>query len=188
MNQKAVFKNIFFITVVLLTVLPTLVTFSAFLTSVFNHLQWYIWLQDFVVPFESRLVAVLLKAAGITAVLTPGQSDVSLLVKKSNEYLPVVLQWNCLGWQSILLLFVTFITGLRGNYTPISKIQTIIFGIIGTFLINLFRMAFIIIAGFYWNRIAVLIIHDYFAVFVSLVWMLAFWWFSYAYILDEKRN
>ena len=115
MNQKLVFKNIFLVTVVILTVLPTLVTFNSLLTTIFNHMQWYVWLQSTVVPFESRLVAVLLKGVGITAILTPGQTQVSMLVKKSGEYLPVVLQWNCLGWQSMLLLITTFIIGLRGN-------------------------------------------------------------------------
>jgi len=186
MNQKEVFKNIFIIIAVILTVMPTLVTFSALLTSIFNHMQWYVLLQKYVVPFEARLVAVIIKAVGITALITPDQPSVSLLLKKSSAYIPVVLEWNCLGWQSMLLLIVTLVTGLRGNYTLMSKLETILFGILGTFLSNLFRMAFIVTVAFYWNKFAALIIHDYFAVFIALIWMIFFWWFSYAFVLEEK--
>lgn len=186
MNQKSVFKNIFLVIVVILTILPALVTFNSLLTSVFNSMHWYIWLQTTIVPYESRLVAVLLKLVGITSVLTIGQGDFSMLVKKSDQYLPVALQWNCLGWQSILLLIVTFITGLRNNYTFFSRIETIMLGILGTFLINIIRMALIISVGYYWNKLAVFIIHDYFAVLVALIWMIFFWWFSYSYVLEEK--
>lgn len=187
MKQKQVFKNAFIVGVIIIMLMPTLVTFNSMLTGLLNHLHWYVWLQDHVVPFESRLVAVILKAMGITTVLTPGNHDVSLLLKKSNEYIPVALEWNCLGWQSMLLLVVTFINGFRGNFTGPSIIQAILFGIIGTFLINLFRMALIISTGFYLNKLALFIIHDYFAVFVGLIWIIFFWWFSYAYLLEEKE-
>jgi hypothetical protein len=47
-------------------------------------------------------------------------------------------------------------------------------------------MAFIVSLAYYWNTAAAMIIHDYFASFVALVWMLFFWWFSYRYILEDK--
>ncbi len=186
MNQKALFKQILATLVIILAVLPVIVTFSAVLTSFFEKIKLYVWLQDLAVPFESRLVAVLIQLFGIKGIITPGSSFAMVLRTSSGTFTPVALEWNCLGWQSLILLGLTLITGLRGAYTGLSKAQVVLFGILGTFLSNLFRMAFIVILAFYWNSFAAMIIHDYFASFVAIIWMLFFWWFSYRYILEEK--
>jgi hypothetical protein len=47
-------------------------------------------------------------------------------------------------------------------------------------------MAFIVSLAYYWNTAAAMIIHDYFASFVALVWMLFFWWFSYRYLPEDR--
>lgn len=186
MNQKTIFKQIFLITVVILTVLPALVMFSSILTEIFNHIGWYLWIQKTIVPFEARLVAVIVRLVGIKALIVSNQEYSLVLESAGKGYIPVSLEWNCLGWQSMILLLITFITGLRGKYTVQSKLAVILLGVLGTFLINLFRMAFIVSLSFYINDIAALIIHDYFAALVALVWMLFFWWFSYSFVLEEK--
>jgi len=187
MKQKQVFKKIFIVAAIVLSVLPALVTFSAALTTLFNRMGWYVWLQRLVVPFEARLVAVLIKLVGIKAMVTPGESYAMVLAKPEGELLPVALEWNCLGWQSMILLALTLTTGLRGEYGFASKLETIVFGVLGTFLSNLIRMAIIVSLAFYWNSFAAMIVHDYFAAFVALIWMIFFWYFSYSYILEEKK-
>lgn len=186
MRQKATFKKLFAGVAILLAVLPFLVTFSAAFTSVFNKIGAYIWLQDKIVPFEARLVAVLLRLARINGVVTPGANFAMLLERPGESPLPVQLQWNCLGWQSLVLLGLTLVTGLRGNWKLISKIETVVLGVTGTFLVNIFRMAFITSLAYYINEIAAMIIHDYFAAFVALIWLIFFWWFSYSFILEPK--
>ncbi len=188
MNQKQVFKKIFLVVAIILPLLPVLVTFSSVLTAVFNRMQWYVILQEWVVPFEARLVAVLLRVVNIKGVITPDASFSMLLVRSGQPDLPVKLEWNCLGWQSLVLLGITLITGLRGNWKLLSKIQVIVLGVLGTFLVNLFRMAFITTLAYYWNSLAAMIIHDYFAAFAALVWIIFFWWFSYAYVLEEGSS
>lgn len=185
MQQKVLFKKIMLVGSIVLMLLPLIVTFSSLLTSLFNHMGWYLWLQETVVPFESRLVAVLVKTVGIKAMVT-GKTEFSLVFEKGGEFFPIELQWNCLGWQSMLLLGITLATGLRGGYTYFSKLETIFFGILGTFLVNLFRMAFIVSLAYYWNRVAAVIVHDYLASLVAVIWMLSFWWFAYKYILDVR--
>jgi len=186
MEQKRLFKNIFIVAAILLSVLPVIVTFSAVLTSLFNKMGWYVWIQDLVVPFESRLVAVLVKLVGIKGMVTSNQNFSMVLQRPGGELIPVQLSWNCLGWQSMILLGLTLVTGLRGNHTLLSKIETVIFGVLGTFLSNLFRMAFITSLAYYWNRVAAMIVHDYFASFIALAWMIFFWWFSYSYVLEGR--
>lgn len=188
MNQKTTFKKLFAGIAILLAVLPFLVTFSAVLTELFNKIGWYIWLQEQVVPFEARLVAVLLRLVSIKGIITPTSNFAMLLEKPDNTYIPVSLEWNCLGWQSLVLLGLTLVTGLRGNWKIISKAEAMLIGIIGTFLINIFRMAFITSLAYYWNSVAAMIIHDYFAAFVALIWLIFFWWFSYSFVLEAKEQ
>lgn len=184
MRQKEIFKKIFIVTAIILSVLPALVTFSAALTALFNKMGWYVWIQRLVVPFEARLVAVLIRLVGIKGLVTPGQQFAMILERPGNDFLPVQLSWNCLGWQSLILLALTFITGLKGHYKVVSKLETVVIGVLGTFLSNLFRMAFITSLAYYWNNFAAMIVHDYFAMFVALIWMIFFWWFSYSFVLE----
>ena len=185
MEKKKIFRSILLVAVVLLSVLPVIVTFSSVLTSLFVRMRWYTVLQESVVPFESRLVAVLIKPLGITGQVT-SKEEFSMVLIKGTEAIPIRLEWNCLGWQSMILLAITLVIGLRGDYTILSKSETLIVGILGTFISNLLRMAFIVSLGYYWNAAAAMIIHDYFASFVALIWMLFFWWFAYRYLLEDK--
>lgn len=187
MEQKKLFKDIIVVAVIILSILPLIVTFSAFLTTIFEKMQWYEVLQKYVVPIESRMVAVIIKGININSQVTPNRSEYSMvLIRDDNSSIPIRLEWNCLGWQSMILLAITFFTGLKGKYTFLSKMETVFIGVLGTFLSNLFRMAFIVGLAYYWDSFAALIIHDYFASFVALIWMIFFWWFSYSYVLEEK--
>ena len=185
-NQKTTFKKLFAGVAILLAVLPFVVTFSAVLTSLFNKIGWYVWLQEQVVPFEARLVAVLIKIVKIKGIVTPGGNFAMLIERPDKVYLPVSLEWNCLGWQSLILLSLTLLTGLRGKWKMLSKLEAVVLGIVGTFLSNLFRMAFITSLAYYWNNVAAMIIHDYFAAFVALIWLIFFLYFSYSFVLEPK--
>ena len=188
MRQKDIFKKLLLVTVLVLMLLPFLVSFSQGLTDIFNRFTLYTWLQRHVVPFEAKLVALLLSFLGIEGLVTPGSEFALLLGLPGGRILPVKLAWNCLGWQSMLLLGLTYATGLRGNYTKFSKLNVAVSGFLGTFLINLLRMTAITALMYYRNDIAARIVHDYAAMFVALAWMVFFWWFSYSYVLESKEN
>lgn len=187
MEQKQTFKKLLAGTAILLAVLPFIVTFSAVLTSLFNKVGAYVWLQNIVVPFEARLVAVLLRLVNINGIITPGQSFAMILERVGKPAMPVQLEWNCLGWQSLILLGITLITGLRGHWKTMSKLEVILLGVLGTFLVNVFRMAFVASMAYYVDEIAAMIIHDYLAALAALLWLIFFWWFSYSFILEPKE-
>lgn len=189
MEQKKIFKYILIFFVLLFSLLPLIVTFSSVLTSLFEKMNWYKILQEYVAPFEAKLVAVIVKIFNIQAKVPQANiQEYSLMLIKGKSTIPIKLEWNCLGWQSIILLLITFVTGLKGDYTLSSKIETIIVGILGTFLSNLLRMSFIIVIAYYWSSLSAVIIHDYFASLVAIIWILFFWWFSYTYILEENGS
>lgn len=187
-SQKQLFKQIFLVTVIILSVLPLILTFSSILTSIFENMRWYKFLENYIVPFESRLVVLLIKFVGITGQIASNKDYSLVLLKEGGNIIPVKLEWNCLGWQSLILLGLTLIMGLRGKYSLISKLDTLIIGFLGTFVINIFRITFIVTLAFYWNSFAAFVIHDYFAALVTLVWLIFFWWFSYSYVLELKRE
>ena len=168
----------------MLSVLPFVTTFNSVLTEVINRLGWYRAMQNILVPFESRLVIVIVRALGVNAFMANAGDGASFFLLKDKIYTPIDLQWNCLGWQSMLLLGLSFLFGYEGKFKKLTIIQSILIGILGTFLINLFRMAFIVWGLYYINSIFALLLHDYFAALTTIAWLLVFWWFSYKYVLE----
>jgi hypothetical protein len=47
-------------------------------------------------------------------------------------------------------------------------------------------MVFITVGIYYVNTVFALLIHDYFAAFSTIVWLMFYWWFSYAFVLEHK--
>ena len=179
-NVKSTFMIIFALSAILLMLLPFLTTFNEFLTKIVEKFGFYMWIQNYIVPWLAQMVGAILMPFGVSFVAHPEGMTVNGI------YLG--LTWNCIGWQSLILLLVTFITGLTGSYTKISKLECILLGILGTFFVNLFRLTFTALLGAYWGRLFAIVFHDYFATLVTLIWLFFFWWFSYTYIFQSKRG
>ena len=186
-KQKEIFKKLLAATALILLILPVLVIFSQGLTDLFDRFALYTWLQRVVVPFEAKLVVSLLSRLGIEGLVTPGSEFAMLLKLPGGAILPVKLEWNCLGWQSFLLFGLTILTGLRGGYTIFSKFLCVVFGVLGIFWTNILRITGFTALMYYRNDIAAMILHDYVAVLVALLWLFFFWYFSYSFVLEERR-
>lgn len=78
--------------------------------------------------------------------------------------------------------------GLRGTFSNLSRLKCVLFGLLGTLLMNIFRMSLIAIGIYYVNSLAAQIVHDYFAAFLTLIWLIFFWWFSYSFVLEERKS
>jgi len=186
MKQKKTFKLLLAGLAVMLALLPFVTTFNSVLTAVINKIGLYQTMQKTVVPFESRLIIILVRFLRVPAFLAPAGERASFYFLKGAEYFPVELQWNCLGWQSLLLLFISLVVGLQGNFSRLSKVECVLIGLTGTFLVNILRMVFITIGIYYINTVFALLIHDYFAALTTIIWLFFFWWFSYAFVLETK--
>lgn len=180
MKQKKTFALIFAIFSVFLIVLPFLVSFNEVLTKLLESIKGYVWIQDMLVPLEVRMVAILIKPFNLTFVAHPDGLTIN------NTY--ATMTWNCLGWQSLLLLFLTYFFGLKGDYTLFSKTEAFIIGLVGTFLVNIFRLTFIVLLLGYSQPLFAKVYHDYLAAIVTILWLLLFWWFSYRYVLEPKKK
>lgn len=185
MQQKKTFKFLLIGLSIVLLVLPPMTIANSFLTKLFNNAGWYKPIQTYVVPWEARLVAATIAPLGIQSRVTQDPKAAFYMIKEGAA-MPVDLAWNCLGWQSVLLFFLSLLVGLRGDYTLDSRVKCVLFGMVGTLLINVFRMSFIAAGIYYINSLFGMIIHDYFAAFITILWLGIFWWFVYGYILEEK--
>jgi exosortase/archaeosortase family protein len=179
MKQKKVFKTILSLLAILLIILPFLVSFNEFLTKIVERFTLYTWIQDQVVPIQVKMVSILSSIFGIS--VSPYRNG--MMVK--GKFLEMT--WNCIGWQSLLLLTITFWAGLRGNcYTWISKIETVIYGLLGIFWINVLRLTMIVALYNYLTPLYAYVYHDYFAAIVTAIYLFVFWWFAYTYVLKER--
>jgi exosortase/archaeosortase family protein len=136
-------------------------------------------IERLIVPFEVRSIVVTVGWVGIEA--RGGPSSISIF--HNGAWQRMWISWNCIGWQSAVLLFITLLTGLQGGYTRMSKVEAIIVGVLGTFLMNIFRISSVVIIFSSLGQLPALIAHDYFANIAIIIWLFFFWWLVYTYIL-----
>ena len=177
LREKATFQVIFLSLAVLLIFLPFITTFNEFLTKIVEKFYVYTVIQDYVVPYLSRLVGVLILPFGFHVMAT---NSGLFLAEKS---LFIDIAWNCVGWQSLILIIITLVAGLQGQYTRFSKGQVILIGLLGTFLFNILRITSVVLFAVYFGYFPAVIFHDYFSNLLIVLWLFFFWWFSYAYVL-----
>lgn len=183
MASKKVFKRILLVLVLMLMVLPFITSFNDALTRAVMKLELYRAIEEIVVPAEIKMVTIILNTLGIHTVSSA--KDISMA--SANGWLRARISWNCVGWQSMILLMITAITGLSRAYTKASKLEALTIGILGTVLLNIFRISLIYILLHYFGyTLAIRIFHDYFAIFITVGWLFFFWWFSYSYVLVRK--
>ncbi len=80
---------------------------------------------------------------------------------------------------------VSALVGFSGQYTRFSKVKALLFGLGGTFLVNIFRISLVAILAYFLGHFPALIFHDYGSLFILVAWMITFWWFSYSFVLEE---
>lgn len=178
MEEKRTFIIIFALFAVLLAVLPFLVTFNEFLTHLVERIGIYMWVQERIVPLEVKMVGVLVRPLGINYLAHPDGMTVNGIYAR--------MTWNCIGWQSLLLFAISAVVGLRGSYTFWSKIEAVLIGLLGTFLVNLGRMAVIVVILAVSRPLFAVVFHDYLAAIVTILWLFVYWYFAYAFVLEAK--
>ncbi|OGV89163.1 hypothetical protein A2Z41_02395 [Microgenomates group bacterium RBG_19FT_COMBO_39_10] len=178
MKEKKTFGIIFALLAIFLAILPFLVSFNEVLTHLVEKLSFYMWVQERIVPLEVKMVGVLISPLGIDYLAHQNGMTVNGIYAG--------MTWNCLGWQSLLLFLITIVFGLRGNYSFWSSFETFLIGLLGTFLVNLLRLVFVVLLLAYSRPLFAVVYHDYLAAIMTILWLFVFWWFSYSFVLNEK--
>ncbi|NIM47635.1 MAG: hypothetical protein GTN40_05790 [Candidatus Aenigmarchaeota archaeon] len=182
--EKSTFKLIMLFSAILLLLMPFITTFNDVLTRFVMKIELYKNIQAFVAPIEIKFITLILNILGIKTLITTS----TISVWKNMDWKTFTISWNCIGWQSMILLFITYFVGLAGNHKISSKIECFTIGILGIFLANILRMALVVMIGYLFGSLPAIIFHDYFGNILMIVWLIFFWWFSYAFVLTPKSR
>lgn len=182
-NSKRQFSSLFLALVIFLMTLPLFAVSQDLITKFLNLSGLSGLIQSFIIPIEIKFVVATLSLLGISAA---GDGKLVVLQQGSIETFRAQIIWSCIGWQSVVLLIATLITGFTGKYTLISKFEAIVIGLIGTFWINIIRIDIIYILGFYFGKLTAFFFHSFMGTLFVVLWLFLFWWFSYRYVLEEK--
>jgi len=183
-GQKQTFIYIFLILVLVLMAMPFITTFNDILTRIVMRLDIYRIIQDYIVPWEVRMVGVILWPFGFK----PGIVGEYLSIGGPSTPFLIEIAWNCIGWQSLLFFILTSWVGLQGDrYTNLSKVKAWTIGFLGTFLVNLFRIAVVAVIAYYFGQNIAIIFHDYGSTLAVIAWLFLYWWFVYGFVLEERE-
>lgn len=183
-DRDALHLTLIAISCALLMVLPLVTTFDDFLTGWALQLGADNPLQA-IVPVEARMVVGLLTALGIHS--AAAGSDIVVWDQAGSMHL-MLISWNCIGWQSLVLLGVSFFTGLRGRQPLESRIQVVFIGVAGTMLLNLLRVAAVAALAATWGQTPAILFHDYGGTVLVVGWLFAFWAFAQRWILPSDPS
>lgn len=194
-QQKDTFVTILLILTLVLMLLPFMATFNDILTRLIIKLDYYRFVQNIIVPWEVRMVGVLLWPFGFQPAvmgdylaLGGGPSPTSAIGKQvAQAPFLIEIAWNCVGWQSLLFFIITAFIGLQGDqYSWVSKIKALLIGVLGTFIINLLRITGVALTAYYLGQNVAMVLHDYGSTLLIIIWLFFFWWFSYKFVLEEN--
>jgi exosortase/archaeosortase family protein len=168
----------------LLMLLPLVTTFDDLLTTWALQLGADNPLQT-IVPIEARMVVGLLGLAGVHA----AASGSHLVVwDGSGAMHTLFISWNCIGWQSLVLLGVSLITGLRGRHPLEARVQVVVIGIAGTMLLNLLRVAAVAGIAATFGVTPAILFHDYGGTVLVISYLFLFWMFAQRWILGSTPS
>lgn len=172
---------VFLLIIAALLFLPLMTLFNDVLTTIVKNLDAYRVIEQYVVPWEMRMAAVLLYAGGFEPKIVG-----TYLALGTKDPLLVEIAWNCVGWQSLLFFILTGWVGLQGDrYTGGSKMKAFTIGLLGTFLVNIFRITIVILAAIYFGQTIAEVVHQFGSILAILIWLIFFWWFTYQFVLEE---
>jgi exosortase/archaeosortase family protein len=166
----------------LLMVMPLVTTFDDFLTSWALQLGADNPLQA-IVPVEARMVVGMLGVFGVHAAAS---GNYMVVWDRGGAMHTLLIAWNCIGWQSLILLGMTFVSGLRGEQPLEARVQIVFIGIAGTMLLNLMRVAAVAALGATWGQTPAVLFHDYGGTILVVGWLFAFWIFVQRWLLKPE--
>jgi exosortase/archaeosortase family protein len=155
----------------ILLALPFVTSYNDLLTAGAMRLGVVGPLQS-VSPIEARMVVALLQVFGVHAAAAGSQL---VVWGPAGQATNLFISWNCIGWQSLVLLAVSLAVGLRGGLSTETRIQVVIFGLLGTVLVNLVRVALVCLLAALTGPAPALIFHDYGGTLMTVAWLFAFW-------------
>ena len=161
----------------LLLLTPFIATFDDLLAALAQRSGLDATVAGIAAP-EARMVAAALNLVGVHAAST----GATLWVFGAHP-VKLVIGWNCVGWEGLVIFGMTLVVGLRPQEHWEATLHILIIGILGTVVVNLVRIALVSVlaadAGYY----PAIFVHDWAATLFTVVWLFGFWAFAQRWIL-----
>jgi exosortase/archaeosortase family protein len=166
----------------MLLVLPFVTTFNDLLTAWAMQLSVIGPLAG-VADVEARMATGLLDLAGIHAVAAG--NGYLLVDDLHGRQQQLYITWNCVGWQSLVLLGLSFLTGFHSRHPVEARFQVFVIGLLGTVLVNVLRITAVCLLAAVAGRDPAIIFHDYGGTLLILAWLFGFWAVAQRWLLPE---
>jgi exosortase/archaeosortase family protein len=176
-----VFAMLLALTAVALVVLPFVSTFDDLLTQIGMRLGIAAPLQG-IVPAEVRVTVTVLGLLGIHAAAAGNQL---VVWNSSGAPQTLFISWNCVGWQSLILLALSLMVGLRGPMTLATRLQVIALGVAGTVLVNIARITMVCLLAALAGYVPAVLFHDYGGTLLLVAWLFIFWLTAYRWLVPD---
>ena len=176
-----VFAMLLALTAVALVVLPFVSTFDDLLTQIGMRVGIAAPLQG-IVPAEVRVTVTVLGLLGIHAAAAGNQL---VVWNSSGAPQTLFISWNCVGWQSLILLALSLMVGLRGPMTLATRVQVIALGIAGTVLVNIARITVVCALAALAGYVPAVLFHDYGGTLLLVAWLFIFWLTAYRWLVPD---
>jgi len=169
---------------VVLSLLPTLTTFNEFMTAIALRTGTFIVFRQ-IAPMVSKMVATILRYVfGVETSV----SGASVFLHAGGIPYEVFLDWNCIGWQSFILLSLILVTCLQGCCTARSKLKSVVLGVEFAILANMARIIVPCLLLVCWGYRPAVIFHNHLSTPFILVWLGAFWYLCNDFILERGTS
>lgn len=132
---------------------------------------------------EARLVSAILNLLGIGASTSGATISVA-----GTPPVALVIGWNCVGWQGLVLLGLTLLVGLRPQDHWEARLHLVLIGVLGTVFINLARITLVAIMAARVGYYPAIFLHDWAATLLTIAWLCGFWVFAQRWILSEGNS
>lgn len=181
-DQRSVYIGLIAATCAMLLLLPFVTTFDEFLTAVTKQFGLVHPLLSLAEP-EARAVVGILGFLGVKAQAAGGELYVW---DSTGQRQAILISTTCIGWQSLILLGLSCLVGLRGSFSREAKLQALLIGVLGTILVNLLRMTVVCLVAADFGFWPAVMVHDYGGTLLIVVWLFVFWSFAHRWVLAEQ--
>ncbi len=167
---------------VALLLLPAFSTFGELLTDLALATGFDAALGQWVAPVEAQLAHGVFALVGLRSAYDGSLLSVSDGIRGTTIY----ISWNCVGWQTLAFLGVSMLAGLQGAYTARSRLETVLVGLLGVAVLNVFRITVVALVALRFGQLPAIVVHDYGTVIASVIALMAFWVFAYEHLLERS--
>lgn len=183
-DRRSVYVGLLAASCGMLLLLPFVTTFDEFLTAATKQFGLVHPLLSLAAP-EARAVVAILNALGVKA----EASGAYLYVWDwSGQRQALLISTTCIGWQSLILLGLSCVVGLRGPHSREARLQVLLIGVLGTILVNLLRMTIVSVVAAEFGFWPAVMVHDYGGTLIIVAWLFGFWAFVYRWILGAQPS